>query len=119
MNDRPIEKNITLYKGTTFLIEFYAQAKGQKMDVSTWQWDFRAVKYPGDTPKILEASTTGVTPKITIDVHDPSLVRIEFSETDTAAISATGALVFEIDTINDEGQTIRYMKGLLNLVEAV
>lgn len=114
----PIFKDYNLYKGATFKIQFRIKRNGDYVDVSGYEWYFKAADEVNGT-LVLEGDNQSSPANISVDADDDYLVTVKFSPTDTDAITQVGCLKYEIDNVLEDGERQRRMMGSINLYEDV
>jgi len=115
---KPIEKDAELYKGATFKLEFRIKDDGNYTDTSLWGFTFKAVEKNSGGADVLATNSTDSPAGIVVDSADNYLITVTISAVDTAAITQTGQLYFEIDATNNLGEVERRWIGNINLIEA-
>lgn len=114
----PIEKDVDLYKGATFKLQFRIKESGAYVDTSDWSFTFKAVEKNSGGTEVLAANSTDSPAGIVVDSANNYLITVTISASDTAAITQEGQLYFEIDVITNTGESQRRWIGNINLIEA-
>ena len=115
MTFNPVKYDSNLYKGADFRFSFRIVRDGTTTDISGWTVTFRASARAGADSLIFDMST-GDSPAY-IAVDDENICTITIPAAITATLTQTGAMYYEIDTVNDAAEHDRRVYGTIFIHE--
>lgn len=112
----PQKKDLKIYKGATFQLNWRIKCDGVYQDVSGWDWKFQAAELIGGTA-VIDKNNTDSPAGITHDNDDENLNTLEITATETQNITSTGKLFYKLQAVDADGKTQRRLTGRILLLE--
>lgn len=110
---KPFKYPLEIYKGADFIFDFRLKDESGYIDLTGCTIYFRASNKADGTNEF-SFSSTDSPQTITIDTADNNLIRVLIDKDDTAALTVP-ELYYEIDLLDAEGLTHRYLIGSISV----